>query len=238
MAAGSLDPFSRDFGNTNEQTLRVVLADDSPGGGGGGGGGTEYVEAATPPAHPRGGTLVLPRVDTPTTLAAADGDWALPRLNALGAVYVQQNDLVDTSDTVAIGDGTGASAMDTVNHALNVTIVSPATLPVSGSVTATTPPASSITTGAKVTIAAAGTRQQLANLPATRGVLVQAAFANSALANGGFVYVGDVGVTNSSGANPGYFITPTGSYLFPVSNADLLWVDADDTGAVLYVTVI
>lgn len=94
-------------------------------------------------------------------------------------------------------------------------------------------PASAIVTGANDTLAAAGTAQQLGNHAATRGVYI-----NAPVSNSGMIYVGDVNVTNGSGANSGIMLTQAGSLFLPLSNSNLLYWDADTTGDKIYYTVI
>lgn len=90
------------------------------------------------------------------------------------------------------------------------------TVGVSGTVTADPPVSASLLTG-QVKIATANTAEQFtaASTPLTQGILVQALGANV-----GKVYVGDIGVTSSTG----WELQPGQPVEWPVNNVDLLYV--------------
>lgn len=105
----------------------------------------------------------------------------------------------------------------------------------SGSVT-TTPgtPTGAPATQTNITIAVAGTRQQLASAVATLGVIIYADPDNA-----GYINVGDVTVTSKAGTKRGMILTPAGSTpLIAVSNANKLYINGDGVGDVAAITVL
>ena len=85
----------------------------------------------------------------------------------------------------------------------------------------------SISSGTDVTVAIAGAAQRCGALAAvTRGILVTASPGNA-----GNVYLGDSTVTKGDGTKRGVTLVPGGSVLMAVSNANLIYVNADDNGS-------
>lgn len=136
---------------------------------------------------------------------------------------------------VVLFDARTGTAVD-LEKLFNVTsIVQPPSISLAaGGATAISFKGSSGITGGNLTIATAGTRQQLPNIPC-RAVIIQADEGNSLLnaSTSVAVVVGDSSVVAASGSRKGYAIYATQSETFNVANANMLYVDTTDNNAKL-----
>ena len=86
---------------------------------------------------------------------------------------------------------------------------------------------STVSSGTDTTVAVAGTAVNCAALASgSRGIQVTAAPGND-----GLIYIGDSTVTNAAGARRGTILVPGGTAFFGITNANLLWINADDNGS-------
>lgn len=86
--------------------------------------------------------------------------------------------------------------------------------------------------GGTLPVVTAGTRVQLPNIPC-RSVTIQAHEGNGSLTNGGVVVIGGSDVIAASGTRNGYSLYASQAQVFEVANANLLWIDSVDDGAVI-----
>lgn len=92
--------------------------------------------------------------------------------------------------------------------------------------------ATALDTLAKLTITA-GTSQAFASSVAEKHVIVYARPGNT-----GTIYVGGPNVTNAGGARPGVPLDPGGREIFPVANANVIYVDADVSNDIAYAVAV
>ncbi len=95
---------------------------------------------------------------------------------------------------------------------------------IGGSLTIAPTLSTSFVTGADVVVASAGTAVQCNSLAASfKGIQIAADPSNT-----GTIYCGDSSVTRGTGAKRGTPLVPGGTAFFAVSNANKIWINADN----------